>query len=68
MLSLSRTGVIFKTIISSTVRKRGLHLQDKHDFDIIIAGGGMVGTTLACTLGKDFKFTFIAELNAELPL
>lgn len=27
---------------------------DKNHYDIIISGGGMVGTTLACTLGKYF--------------
>ncbi|XP_066148540.1 ubiquinone biosynthesis monooxygenase COQ6, mitochondrial [Euwallacea fornicatus] len=29
---------------------------DKH-YDIIVAGGGMVGTTLACTLGKNPKLS-----------
>lgn len=28
--------------------------DDKNHYDIIISGGGMVGTTLACTLGKFF--------------
>ncbi|KAJ8960297.1 hypothetical protein NQ318_004023 [Aromia moschata] len=31
--------------------------ENRNHYDIAIAGGGMVGTTLACTLGKNFKLS-----------
>ncbi|KAG5896170.1 hypothetical protein JTB14_016945 [Gonioctena quinquepunctata] len=31
-------------------------ISNKH-YDVVIAGGGMVGTTLACTLGKNSKLS-----------
>ncbi|KAJ8953058.1 hypothetical protein NQ314_007433 [Rhamnusium bicolor] len=55
-----RNGIVQKQFSSS---------QNKNHYDIVIAGGGMVGTTLACTLGRNSKLSskriLLLEANKE---
>lgn len=56
VIILGNRSSVVKSVLRSTLTKfieRGISSSgsDSH-YDIIIAGGGMVGTTLACTLGK----------------
>jgi hypothetical protein len=41
-------------IVTNAVRNYSESIENKPSefYDVVIAGGGMVGTTLACTLGK----------------
>ncbi|KAJ8925743.1 hypothetical protein NQ315_009591 [Exocentrus adspersus] len=55
LIILKSKSPFAKSIITRTCTKPGRWYSttgNKH-YDIIIAGGGMIGTTLACTLGKN---------------
>lgn len=59
MLALVKAGVRHRSVCVRSVRRLSAgyssseHGEEGHDvYDIIISGGGMVGTAMACSLGE----------------
>lgn len=57
MLILSKIRCSSPKLLIATKRLYSPFPASNH-YDIIIAGGGMVGTTLACTLGSSLLIVF----------
>lgn len=49
MLCFNRN--ILSISLRNAINIRCCHVDTKNHYDIVIAGGGMIGGTLACTLG-----------------
>lgn len=48
-----RKSTVIKTFLHKNIQNAIMRRHfSSEKYDIIIAGGGMIGTTLACTLGK----------------
>jgi len=60
MSSITKTALVLNKLLklqhlSSAVGRRAVatDTRDKHDvYDVIISGGGMVGSAMACSLGE----------------
>ncbi|KAJ9596115.1 hypothetical protein L9F63_012699, partial [Diploptera punctata] len=50
-------GMPLYRILCRNINTTSKNIRDTSYYDIVIAGGGMVGTTLACTLGKQPKLS-----------